>query len=188
MRWVPFILLAYVMVLLQSTLGGIITFTATPLGTIGPDLVAIVAVFVVLNVRSASTAMLAAWVLGLGLDLTTATAPGCATAVGPMAIAYALAGGLVFHIREAFYHTRPIPQGLLTLVFCLVAHLLWVTAQTLLAPVTVLWLWYGQMVLQAVVLSAYTAVLAPFGHVGLRRIERWLIVGPVGRRARRGRA
>ncbi|MCE5279474.1 MAG: hypothetical protein ABFD92_02495 [Planctomycetaceae bacterium] len=186
MRWTLFVVVAYVVLLMQTTVGGLITFPSASLGTIGPDLVAIVGVFIALNARTATMGMLAAWGLGLGLDLTTATAPGCATAIGPMAIAYAVAAGVIFYIREGFYFERPLPQAFLAAVFCLMSHLLWVTYQSVLARGAVLWVSYGQMVLQAVLLSIYTGLLAPIGYLLLRKLRRWLIPVPATARGRRG--
>jgi len=188
MRWIPFIVLIYLVVIVQTTVGGILTFAGGGIGTIGPDLMAIVAVFVAMHVRSGSDAALAAWAAGLALDLTTAGGPGAATVVGPMPIAYALAAAAVFKIREAFFRERAVPQALLALIFCLLAHGLWLTLQSLLARgEAITWSTYGRRLLQAAMLAAYTAVLMPIAHRGLFRIRGWLIVAPAGRsrRARR---
>ena len=37
MRWIPFLILAYVVVLAQTTLGRVLVFTTQAVGSIGPD-------------------------------------------------------------------------------------------------------------------------------------------------------
>ncbi len=188
MKWVPFIILTYLVMLAQCTVGGLLTFSVKAIGTVGPDLLAIVAVFMALHVRSGFHAALAGWVLGLAVDLTTVSAAGGVTAVGPMPIAFAVAAALIFQIREAFFFERPAPQVFLALIFCLVAHGIWVTFQAVLAFRDVSWEGYGQTLLQAVALAIYTAVLMPLGHPGLRWLRKWLISMPTGRRHRRSAA
>ncbi len=190
MKWVPFIILTYLVMLAQCTLGELLTFSVKAIGMVGPDLAAIVAVFMALHVRSGFHAALAGWVLGLAVDLTAISAPSGVTAVGPMPIAFAVAAALIFQIREAFFYERPAPQVFLALIFCLVAHGIWVTVQaglTLIPWATgeVSWEGYGRMLLQAVALAIYTAVLMPLGHPGLRWLRKWLISMPTGRRHRR---
>lgn len=185
MKLVPLIILTYLVMLAQCTVGGILTFSGTAIGTVGPDLPALVAVFMALNVRTGFHAALAGWLLGLAVDLTTVSAGGGATAVGPMPIAFAVAAALVFQVREAFFYNRPVPQASLALIFCLVAHGIWVTFQAVLAFGDVSWEGYGRMLLQAAALAIYTAVLMPLGYLGLRWIRKWLISVPTGRRHRR---
>ena len=184
MKWVPFIILTYLVMLAQCTLGAGLTFPVTAIGKVGPDLSALLAVFIALNVRTGSHAALAGWILGFAVDLTTVSAAGGVTAVGPMPIAYAAAAALVFQIREAFFYQRIGPQIFLTLMFCLLAHGIWVTLQAGLTFGDVSWSDYGRMLLQATALAIYTAVLMPPAYYGLRRIRRWLIPVPTGRRRR----
>lgn len=185
MKLVPLIILAYLVMLAQCTVGGLLTFSLTAIGTVGPDLSALVAVFMALNVRTGFHAALAGWLLGLAVDLTTVSAAGAATAVGPMPIAFAAAAALVFQAREAFFYSRPVPQASLALIFCLVAHGIWVTFQAVLAFGEVSWEGYARMLLQAAALAIYTAVLMPLGYLGLRWLRKWLISVPTGRRHRR---
>ena len=187
MRWIPFLILAYVVVLAQTTLGRVLVFTTQAVGSIGPDLMALVAVFVAFYVRGWADAMLAGWVLGMTLDLSTAGGAGSVTALGPMSIAYALAAGLIYRIREAFFRERALTQTLLAWLFCLVTHGLWVTFQSLLALKEMTWGAYGRIVLQALALASYTALLMPMAHFGLARCQRWFLAAPVGpgRRMRR---
>ena len=179
MRWITLIILAYVVLLLQTTVARLLTLSTAWLGNIGPDLVAILAVFIALHARSGVEVMLAAWGLGLALDLTSAGGVGVATAVGPMSITYALAAGAVYRFREAFFRERILPQVLLALTFCLLAHGGWVTLQCVLAYPAVTLAGYERLLLQALLLAAYTAVLAPLGHRALGRCRTWIVNAPV---------
>jgi len=180
MRWIPFIILVYVVVLFQTTLGRVLVFSTTAAGTIGPDLTALLAVFVAFYVRGWADAMLAGWALGLAVDLTTVGGIGSGTVVGPMAIAYALAAGILFRIREAFFRERALTQALLAGGFCLLAHAAWVTMQSLLTPGGVSWSGYGQTLLQAVGLAGYSGALMPLAHYLLTKCQRWILTAPVG--------
>jgi rod shape-determining protein MreD len=180
MRWIPFLILAYLVVLLQTTLGRLLTFTASGMGSIGPDLTALVAVFVALHARSWPDAMMAAWTLGLAVDLTAAGGVGASTVVGPMSLAYALTAGLLFRVREAFFRERAMTQALLALAFCLVAHFVWVSMQSLLAPGGVTASAFGHALLQVLALACYSALLTPLVHFLLGKCGRWFLVSPVG--------
>ena len=180
MRWVPFLILAWVLVLIQTTFGRALTIPTSSLGSIGPDLPALLAVFVTFYVRTWPDAMLAAWALGLAMDLTSAGGTGASTALGPMAIAYSVTAGLLFRVREAFFRERALTQGVLTLGFCLLAHGAWVTGQTFLAAGAVDWSAYGRVMLQAAALACYTAMLMPLAHLGLGKIQRLFLATPVG--------
>lgn len=186
MRWIPFFILAYAVVLIQTTAGRILAFTADGVGTIGPDLTALLAVFVAFHARSGVDVMLSAWMLGLSVDLTTAGGMGAGVVVGPMAIAYCLVAGLLFRVREAFFRERALTQALLAWAFCLLTHGGWVTVQSLLSLRDVTWSAYGRTLLQAVAVACYTALLMPLAHVGLARLRRWFLSAPAGP-GRRGR-
>ena len=187
MRWIPFVILVYLIVLFQTTLGRALTFRVAEVGTIGPDIAALAAVYVAFHARGWADAMLAAWGLGLAIDLTTAGGVGVLTVVGPMPIAYALAGGLLFRVREALFRERALTQALLALAFCLLAHGLWVTAQWVLTGGGLHWPAYGWSLLQVLASACYSALLMPLMHVGLGKCRRWFLpaaAGP-GRRMRR---
>ena len=187
MRWIPFLILAYLVVLVQTTVGRFLVIRSAGLGNIGPDLAALVAVFVALHARAWPDAMLAAWVLGIAVDLTTAGGVGSATVLGPMSVAYALAAGLLFRVREAFFRERAMTQAMLAMAFCLMAHGLWVTSQALLGAGEMAWSTYGRTLLQAVGVSGYTALLMPLAHFGLVKCRRWFLASSAGRRGRAGR-
>ncbi len=188
MRWLVFAIFAWVLILVQTTVGRVLTFQLQGFGTIGPDFLAAAAVFLALYVRRASDAILAVWVLGLALDLTTAGGVGSATVLGPMALAYCLAGRMVFALREAFFRERIAARFLLTLLFCLLAHGLWVTLQSLLAYQHTSGGEYVRMLGQAVGVSLYSALLAPLMLVLFGKLQNWLIAFPaaISRGARRG--
>lgn len=185
MKWITFIILTYMVTVLQSTLGGLLTFSWGPVGTMGPDLAAMVAVFVAMNVRSGVDAATTGWVLGLAVDLTTVSAGGGATVVGPMAIAYAIGAAFIFNIREAFYSEKPLGQAVMAGMFCLVAHGIWVTAQAILAFGDISWAGYRQMLAEAIALAIYSAVLMPLGYLVLIRCRKWILSPQAGRRKQR---
>lgn len=182
MRWIPFILLTVMVVLLQRTVGLAMTFTPRGIGSVGPDLAAMVAVYVACQTRTWEDAMLGAWLLGFAVDIAAGAA---GVVVGPMAIAYALAAGLLFRSREAFFHERAVTQAVLGVGFCLVAHGLWVTFQSLAGGEGMEWSAYGATMLQAALLAVYTGALMPVGCVLLRGVRRLIIVAPAGRGGRR---
>ena len=179
MRWIPLVIVGYLALVVQTSLVGLIALR-TRLGVVGPDVPAICAVFLALRAPRAAAAMLAGWVLGLGMDLTTGAGPGGVTVAGPLAISYALAAGLVFGVREGLFADRALSRVLLTAAFVAVAHGLWVTLQALRAGV---WTDTGRMLAQAGAVAIYSAALAPLVCAGLDRLQRWLVVVP-SRRAR----
>lgn len=185
MYWIPFVILVYLVMLIQATVWGMLTFTGTAIGTIAPDLAAMVAVFIALNARRGSEVMIAGWVLGLAVDLTTAGGAGAATAVGPMAIGYALAVAAIYRVREAFFRERVLTQAFLAAMFCIVAHGLWVVVQCLLAYEVITWRDFGRLLLQAAALAAYTGALMPLVNVLLGWTRPLLISTPAGRSRRR---
>ena len=186
MHWTSFIILTWLLILIQSTVGRVLVFETISVGTIGPDLLASLGMFVALCVHKPIDAMIAGWLLGLALDITTAGGAGSATVIGPMAIAYALGVRAVFAVREAFFCERALTRIALTLLFCLFTHLFWVTAQSLLAYEFTTWSQYGRMLIQAMVISVYSAILAPLMLHLLWKARRRLIPIPSGR-IRRGR-
>ncbi|MFP3937680.1 MAG: hypothetical protein ACLFVW_05000 [Phycisphaerae bacterium] len=187
MRWVVLIILAYVLVLLQATLGDVLTFSDSPIGTIGPDLAAVAAVFLALHAPTLADAMLSGWLLGLAVDLGAAGGPAGASAVGPMALGYAFASAVLFQMREAVFQDRKPTQMLLAVLFCAIAHGLWITLQSLLSFGDVSWQRYGRQWTQVGALSGYTALLTPLGYAALRRLRRWFVSGSPTRRSRPGR-
>jgi rod shape-determining protein MreD len=179
MRWIPTLILVYAVLLVQTSLERVIVVPTESLGRIGPDLAAVVAVFVALRGRTATDAMLTGWILGLGVDLTGGGGVGATTAVGPMAIAFALMAGAVFHVREAFFRERALTQSLMTLVFVFAAHVMWISIQSIRLGGD--WASFKRMLLQVLAVAAYSALLAPLVHHLLGWRERWFIAPQAGR-------
>ena len=184
MRWILFAIVAYAVILIQSTLGRVMAFDLAPVGYIGPDLAALFALMLALSTRSATDAMLAGWFIGFALDLTTGGGAGGGAVVGPMALGYALAARAVFSVREAVFAGRAITRALLALGFCLIAHGLWVTVQSVLAWRDVTLGDWAERLAQAGAIAVYTALVAPFVTPLLVRVQHWLVVQPVGRGSR----
>jgi len=179
MHWIPFAIATFVVVLFQTTVGGVLTLTRTGIGTIGPDFAAILAVYVALHGRKAADVMIAAWILGFALDLTASGA-----ALGVMALAYSLAAGGVFRVREAFFQERALTQALLVVAFCAATHGVWVTAQYARARELMAVSDYVRLLLQAGSLAIYSGLLTPLVNLGLQRCRGWLIPIPTGRSRR----
>ncbi len=178
MRWIPFIILVVLAVVCQTTIGEMFTFSTGGIGRIGPDLLAVVALFVVLHARQGTDAMLAAWLLGMAMDVTA----GGTASIGPMAIGYAVAAGVLFRLREAFFSQWAVTQGFLGMLFCLIAHGIWVTVQVTLNGG---WWAYGAMLTQMLALAVYTGFITPIAHAALARIQKWILVAPARGRRRR---
>jgi len=184
MRWVQLFILVYLVLVVQTTLCHIIAFDIRVVGRVAPDVMAMVAVFVALRGPNQRTVMIAAWAMGFAVDLAAIGGVGSATAVGPMSLAYAVAAWLIFRTREAVFSNHAITQGMLALVFCLAAHSMWVTAQMVLRGG---WQYYGQLMMQVVGVSIYTALLMPAGFWLLSTTQGLFIEAPVRgtRRSRR---
>jgi len=182
MRWIRFAILIYVAVLVQIAAAGALPVWFRLTGYIAPDITAVLAVFMALTVRDSTDAMLAAWSLGLAMDLMLCSMGGAATVVGPMAIAYALAAAVIFRIREAFFRERALARAVMTLVFCLVAHTMWVGMQTVRA---FNWSSWSADMFRAIGISLYTAVVAPLVCMVLQRVGGWFVVAPARGRRRR---
>jgi len=175
-RWVYFLILVYVAVVLQTTVVQVL-WLRTALGYVGPELLASVAVFVALSARSGTDAALAGWVLGFALDLT-----GSGGGMGLLALLYAAGGAGLCRVREAVFRDRAGTQVLLALLFCLFVYQLW-TAYDVLSGQIARAQWPRQA-LRAAALAAYTAVLTPLVCAGLKRLRRLLLVTPSGRERR----
>jgi uncharacterized membrane protein len=181
MRWILLVIGIWVLVIVQTTMGQILTFETRWLGAIGPDLLASLAVFVALYAQNAADTMIAAFLLGFALDATAFGGSGGMAVIGPMAIAYGLAARALFAVREAFFRQRVLARIVLTLLFCLFAHGLWVTSQAILAGSAEAWSNYGRMLLQASAISVYSAALAPGMFWVFDRLRRRIMSEPTGR-------
>ncbi|MBN1555322.1 MAG: rod shape-determining protein MreD [Phycisphaerae bacterium] len=184
MRWAPFLIFAYLFTLGQTSLGRMLMLDRLTIGPVGPDILVLLAVFVAMYVRTAVDGMMAGWVLGMLIDLTTGGGATATTRVGPMAIYFALTAWLVFQVREALYRERALPQMLLAGVFCLITHTLWVGTQMFLAPRDIVWGQFGRLLLQVLLSSVYTGLLMPLVHFFLMPCRNWLLTNPPTRSRR----
>lgn len=186
MRWVFFCILAAAFMLVQITLVRVVVVRTDQFGLVGPDLLVLLAVTIAVSVRSSLDAMLAAWVLGFLLDITTSGGPGGQTVIGPMAISYTVAAFFIFRIREAFFRERWSIQALFAAVFCLATQWLWLTAQSLLTG-DVGMSAYLAMLFKAVLVSLYTGLAMILLSPVVSWCNQLLIVTPKGRTRRSGR-
>jgi hypothetical protein len=190
MRWIPLLIVAWLLGLVQMTLGRLATIESLSIGPIGPDVMVTLAVLVALRVHTADQAALAGALLGFLVDLTTAGGLTAPSRVGPMAIGYAIAALLVFALRDAIFRDRLGPQMILAMLFCLIAHALWVTIQTALAP-GLGWASWGRLLLQVLASSACTGAAMLILAWPVRLLCHWITPEPTrtrGRSTRPGRA
>jgi cell shape-determining protein MreD len=182
-RWIPLLLIGWAFVLAQTTVSAIwLTFEVSPIGAIGPDLVAVLALFVALRARTRTDAVLSCAVLGAALDLTAAGGTDSGTVVGPMVIGYALGGWIVASVRDVVLRRRFLVQTLLAVLMVGVAHFTWVSFQAIAAGT---WGDLGPMLLQALGIVVYTSLLAWPGGKLLEPLGQWLVPAATGRGRRR---
>ena len=175
-RWIYFLILVLLAVVVQTSVMPVIWFR-TPLGYVGPELLAAVAVFVALHVRSRTEAALAGWTLGFAVDLTL-SGPG----MGVPSLLYMVASVGVYQVREAVFHERISLQFILGLLFCLFVYERWTLWGLVFGGVNRSAAG-GQAVL-AMGLAAYTAVLTPLVCRVLKPLQGLLISTPPGRARR----
>lgn len=183
MRLIPFLLVSYALLWLQATLGRILTIHGLEIGPVGPDFLAVFAVFIAMYVRTAGEAALAGWILGFLLDLSTSGGAMPATAVGPMSLAYTVVSWFCFRIRDALFRDRALPQMLLGALFVLLTHTLWAALQALLIG-GIGWGGFGELLLQILLSAVFTALLVPM-LCSLFLLGRGMVLLPAAGRGRR---
>ena len=157
MRWVPFIILACVTIVCQTTVVPRMTIQS-----VWPDWMFILAVHYALWGRWPDVAI-AAWILGLVVDLHSSDR------IGLHACTYGAAAWAIIHLRQALFRDHPLTQVAVTFVFALGIQLIvgwyrrWGEQPTVLDS-----LWWS-----AFLTAVYTAVCAPFLHWLLIRLKRW---------------
>lgn len=167
MRWIPFAILLYLAVVLQSTLAPFLAVHG-----IRPDFLVIVAVHYALAARAAD-ALIACWVIGLMTDLTSLSF-GEYGNVGVHALAFGLAGLAIVALREITFRESVITQIVCTFLARVVVsavaglHLLWAADA---------WSRTGEVLLAGLYSAVYTAAIAPYGHWLLRRGRNLLGIG-----------
>lgn len=168
MRWLAFTILALATLTVQATVGNLLGIPTRGGLMLGVDFLAIVAVLVALKVRAGSDALLAGWILGLLIDLSSPHMP-----IGLYALTFSLSASLVYYVRGAVFTTNPISQLLTTFGFCLAAHAAARLFIHVAAPPA--GARFGTDLVEALLLAACTAVAAPFVMGVLHKFD-WLIV------------
>lgn len=158
MRWLPFAILAYLLVSLQFALGGILRF-----GEYTPNLVLLFLIFIGLH-APLDAALIAGFTLGLMHDVISSHG------IGAYALGYTLIAGLTFQLRGIMYadhvathFTITIILGVLLAGYLIFRH--WVRGFYFADEASIQF--WPQFV--AVLLAA---VIAVPGIYGLRRIRR----------------
>jgi rod shape-determining protein MreD len=110
MRWPVFAIFAFAAVVLQlSTRSALRLYS---LGSITPDLVACLIVFIALFAQRTST-LWACLLLGLAMDLSPSGAD-AAPVIGPYALGYVFGGYIILQLRTMVFRRRAITLGFLT--------------------------------------------------------------------------
>ena len=174
MRWTWFLILAAVGFILQNTVVPVL-WLPTPLGEVGPELLAALTVFVALNVRGRTNAALAGWVLGFAVDLNLSDG-----GMGLLALLYAGGAAVLYRAREVFFRDRALVQIILSFVFCAVVFQVWTAYDVFVVTGGP----YARRAAQALCLSAYTAVLTPVVCAAAGRARRLIFPPSAGGRRR----
>jgi len=169
LRWLVFIPLAVLALIAQISVGAVLRVGVGATGlSLSVDFLAIVAVLVTLRVRMATDAMLAGWVLGLLIDLSSVCEP-----IGLYACCFAIAAWAIFQVRSAVFADNPLSQALTTLAFCLLGHVPARLFVNLYVRATAVMLW--REMIQVLLLAVCTAVFAPLLLRLLRRLNRQIV-------------
>jgi rod shape-determining protein MreD len=150
MRWLPFVILGYSGIVLQTTLA-----QRLEINHIRPDLMLIIALHYALQ-ASSPEAMIAAWLLGFAVDLTGQGQ------LGVFAFAYGLLALLVVQFRESMFRDHPLTSLFVTLICTWLVHLLdgvYFLVGHSHTQRSVL-----EMLLYSMYTAMYTAAIAPYLH------------------------
>ena len=169
MRWLPFAVLAIVVIVCQTTF----VQTLMAIREIWPQWVAILAVHYVLWGPSPDAAI-AAWILGLLVDLQTASPH----PVGLYAFSYGLVAWLIIRVRQVLFRDHPVTHAVVTLAFTFAVQMM-----------AAAYCWWKQripidneMMWHAFLFAGYTAIWAPCLQWVLIKLQRWTGLGPMRRR------
>lgn len=170
MKWMPFVILAVVVLVCQTT----VVQTLMAIQSIRPQWTIILAVHYGLWGPSPDAAI-AAWILGLIVDLQTASPH----PIGLYAFSYGLAAWVVLRSRQALFRDHPVTHAIVTLVFAFAVQVIaglyfWWKHRI---PIDVEGLWRP-----AFLFAGYTALWAPCLHWVLIKLQRWTGLGPMRRR------
>jgi hypothetical protein len=174
MRWPYFLVIVLLTAIAQTTVAQVMWFR-TPLGWVGPELLAMVAVFAALYGRGGLEVAIAGWVCGMTVDLTLS-----GEGMGMLSLLYSAGAVGVYNLREGFFRERPLTHALMGGVFCLFVYQAWSGYEALVGGGR-----WGHMAIQALGLSVYTAVLTPGMCWLLRKLGRVLLpAGAAGHESR----
>ncbi len=156
MKWVSFIILALVTVVVQTTIA-----PRFELSGARPDLTLIVVMFVALHVRGVD-AITACWLLGLMADLQSCGRPGL------LALLYGLAGAGIYLARDAVFRRHALTHVALALFAGLFVHgglgIYYLATGGAAAGLGTKVLW----------VALYTALWAPLIHALTLKLSPWL--------------
>lgn len=166
MKWAPFAIFAVVTIVLQTT----IVNQTLVIGEVCPDWMFILAVHYALHGPWPDVAI-AAWILGLLVDLQTSDPTGTGT-IGLFAFSYGLAACVILRIRRALFRDHFVTHIVVTfaMTFCVqfVVQLYFVWR-----PPTEAARQISGALMMALLTAAYTAFCAPYLHWGLLKLRRW---------------
>ncbi len=170
MKWTVFAILAVVFLVLQTTLG-----SAIAIQSIRPNWVFVLVVFYALW-GPWPDAAIAAWLLGLGVDLLSTASGG--GRIGLYAFCFGAAAWAMMQIRAAFFREHAVTQFVMTAVFAMLVEFLvevfrWWTLRG--APMD------RHIGGVAFFTALYTAAWAPYLHWMLLRLHRWTGLKPAHR-------
>jgi len=118
MRWAVFAIFAYVFMVLELSVRNLLVVSAP--GAISPSFVAVLVVFIALFAPRA-TALWAAWILGLMMDLTIDLDHGEAwpdgPLIGPYALGYPFGAYLLVQVRAMLLRGRALTMAVMTIIF-----------------------------------------------------------------------
>ena len=158
MRWLPFMLIAGVVLILQATIAPRLELYGSR-----PDWLLVLVVVVALHARMADAA-LGAWIVGACADLMTIER------CGLIAISYVLLTTAVIAVREFLFCRRAITQFVVTLIIGIVIHGAWLMYRRTMYPSTLPV--FDDMVVRVLFVAVYTAMWAPPIHACLLRLRK----------------
>ena len=170
MKWTAFGILAAATLVLQTTVGPVVAIQS-----VRPNWMIVLAVFYALW-GPWPDAAIAAWLLGLAVDLQSAASGG--GRIGLYAICFGAAAWAMMRIRSAFFRDHAVTQFVMTAVFALAVELLveavrWWTLRGAYPERQAGWF--------AFFTALYTAAWAPYMHWLLLRFHRWTGLKPAHR-------
>jgi rod shape-determining protein MreD len=171
MRWISFVILLLFVTVLQASVAPFVA-----VHTIRPDLMIILAVHYALAARG-SDAVLAAYFIGLAIDLTSLGFAGDAN-VGLHALAFGLIATAIVKLRDLTFRESVVTQFLFTFAAKLLLSLM---IGVYLLYVLKLEFGWREIITVGAYTAAYTAVLAPYGYWFLRGLRRPLGIGTTHR-------